>query len=418
MPGKQSITATIAGPYHAFASSSPETKYRWVEYLLILTSAVNQLGWKRVGDETGVISIAVPIVLLLVLALVNSLPVARGNTGRVVQILSELALVSLASFLGTHRVYRYLFVIVIGKAALLLNRISLLIVVLLALIQQVAFVEEIRDTHLRHVVMFPAVAGRQTIVLSEYVVYYTLALLLVLFISMLLRSEQESRRKAEQLQIERDSMAITLERERIARDIHDSLGHALKGLNIQLQLAQKLQAIQPEKSQEALSLARGFAARAVADVRRAVRAVRDSYFDFPAAVKELVETIESSGNCTVTAEIEPLSLSSQLSHNLFFLIQEGLTNIQRHAGATDVHVTLSGNDQICLQIKDNGIGFCREDTVPGFGITGMEERVASMGGSITIASAAGKGTDIMIRIPMSAIEAEDSSDDQSAGSGR
>jgi signal transduction histidine kinase len=289
-------------------------------------------------------------------------------------------------------------------------------VVLAALTQQVAFVEEIQQGPLRHNLMFPSLLGRQSIVLSEYVIYYSLSLLLVLFISMLLRSEQESRRKAERLKLEMDSMVITLERERIARDIHDSLGHALTGLNIQLQLAQKLQEINPIKSHEAIALARGFAARAVADVRRAVRAVRDSYFDFPTAVKELVETIEGSGNLQVTLDMDPLILPSQLSHNLFFLIQEGLTNVQRHARATAVHVQLTGKDQILLRVKDNGIGYSREDTVPGFGIKGMEERVASLGGAITIASAAGEGTDISITIPISATLAKDSPDDQSTGS--
>ncbi len=124
-----------------------------------------------------------------------------------------------------------------------------------------------------------------------------------------------------------DSITLTLERERIARDIHDSLGHALTGLNVQLQLAQKLQDADPARSREAIGLARGFAARAVADVRRAVRAVRDAYFDFPGAVKELAETLESSGGCKVHVAIEPVSLSARLSHNLFFLIQEGLTNV-------------------------------------------------------------------------------------------
>jgi signal transduction histidine kinase len=416
MPQKQSFSTTIARLYQSFAASAPESKFRWAEYLLIAVSALDQLGWKRAGDETGMISVAIPIALLFVLSLVNSLPVAQSNARRMAQILCELVLIAIASFLGIHRVYRFLFVIVIGKAALLLNPISLLVVVLAALTQQVAFVEEIQQGPLRHNLMFPSLLGRQSIVLSEYVIYYSLSLLLVLFISMLLRSEQESRRKAERLKLEMDSMVITLERERIARDIHDSLGHALTGLNIQLQLAQKLQEINPIKSHEAIALARGFAARAVADVRRAVRAVRDSYFDFPTAVKELVETIEGSGNLQVTLDMDPLILPSQLSHNLFFLIQEGLTNVQRHARATAVHVQLTGKDQILLRVKDNGIGYSREDTVPGFGIKGMEERVASLGGAITIASAAGEGTDISITIPISATLAKDSPDDQSTGS--
>jgi len=410
MPQKQSFTATIASIYQSFTSGSPESKFRWAEHLLIVVAILNQLGWKREG-ATEMITIVVPIVLLFVLAMVNSLPIAQDNGRRMAQILGELALVSIASFLGPHRIYRNLSLLVIGKGVLLLNRSSLIILILAALVQQIAFVTELVLTKVSWVPLFPSLMNRRATMGVEYGVYYVLALSLVVLISMLLRSEQQSRRAAEKLKLEIDSMALTLERERIARDIHDSLGHALTGLNVQLQLAQKLQESDPPHSGKAIALARGFATRAVSDVRRAVRAVRDSYFDFPAAVKELVETIESDGDCAVTTSIDPLTLPPQLSHNLYFLIQESLTNVQRHAHADSVILEVSCNDQIHLRVKDNGIGFSQEGAVLGFGLTGMKERVASMGGTITIASDEGKGTDVSITIPIEAAATKDSSDD-------
>jgi signal transduction histidine kinase len=349
------------------------------------------------------------------LAAVNALPIAQSKGKRLVQILGELALITIASFLGPHRIYRNLYLIVIGKGALLLNRASLVILILAAIVQQIAFATEFELSRVRHVALFPSLLKGSSIVAIEQVVNFVLALLLVVFFSMLLRSEQQSRRRAQEMKLEVDSMTMTLERERIARDIHDSLGHALTGLNVQLQLAQKLQIANPTQSHEAIGLARGFAVRAIADVRRAVRAVRDSYFDFPAAVKELAETVESSGNCQITVDMDPLLLPPQLSHNLFFLIQESLTNIQRHARATHVHVQLKCGDQILLRVKDDGIGYSREGIVPGFGITGMEERVASLGGAITIATSPGQGTDITISIPISAAVAKESPHDQRAG---
>ncbi len=312
----------------------------------------------------------------------------------------ELALIAIASFLGPHRIYRILFFVVIGKGVLLLNRTSTTIVILLAVVQQLIFVKAIEVPGVRFVPLFPQVAGRNFLTNTEYFIYFSVLLLLVVFVSILLRSEQESRRRAEELKLEMDSVTLTLERERIARDIHDSLGHALTGLNVQLQLAQKLHGIEPAKAGEAIALARGFATRAVADVRRAVRAVRDAYFDFPASVKELVEVIESNGACEVTMNLEPISMPPQLCHNLFFLIQECLTNVQRHAHANSVLLELTCNDQIHLHVKDNGIGFSKVDYVPGFGIMGMQERVASMGGTVAIVSAVGEGTDIDIAIPM------------------
>jgi signal transduction histidine kinase len=415
MPHTQSITDRIARTYQSFASSAPESKFRWAEYLLIVVSVLNQLAWKRTGDDTAMTSVVIPIVLLIVLAILNSLPIARDNGRRLVLKLAELALIAVASFLGTHRVYRHLYLIIIGKGALLLNRTSLIIVILVALAQQIAFVLELEPIKNRLVPMF-TLLSRQSIVSLEYVVYYALSLLLIVSVSMLLRAEQESRFRAARLTAEMDSMLLTLERERIARDIHDSLGHALTGLNVQLQLAQRVQDSDPAKSHEAIALARGFASRAVSDVRRAVRAVRDNYFDFPSAVKELVDTIESNGDCTVTMTLDPLSASAQLSHNLYFLIQESLTNVQRHAHSTSITLELSCDDQIHLHVKDNGVGFSSEDIVPGFGITGMEERVASLGGKITFVSAPGEGTDIQVTIPLEATLTKDSSNDQSSRS--
>jgi signal transduction histidine kinase len=399
---KQSFTAAIAGVWQAISSSSPENKIRWAEYLLIVLAAMNQLCWKPIGSGQEITPVIMPIALLFILTVVNSLPIPQNNGLRLAQIFAELSIVAIGSFLGPHRVYRQLYLVVIGKGALVLNRLSLIVVVLVALIQQIVFVRMTDFTPIRYAPLFPSLMNRRSILNTEYVVYYVLDVLLFVLIATLFRSEQESRRKAEALKLEMDSMALTLERERIARDIHDSLGHALTGLNVQLQLAQKLVDSDPTKSREAIALARGFATRAVADVRRAVRAVRDSYFDFPGAVKELVETIESSGGCKVTSMLDCQLLPPQLSHDLFFLIQEALTNVQRHAHATSVDLELSCGDQVHLRVKDNGIGFSKEGSTPGFGITGMEERVASLGGTITIDSAAGAGTDISITIPTKA----------------
>ena len=415
MTEKQSLTAIVARIYQSFVSSSLETKFKCVEYVLIMVAVVNQLGWKNADEAIALKSVAIPIALMAVLCVINSLPVGRDNGRRLVQILGELSLIVTASFLGPHRLYRYLNLIVVGKAVLLLNRSSLVALIVADLIQQFVFVVALAREPVRYVALFPWLLKRPLIISIEYWVYFVVELLLVVFIATLILSEQKSRQRAEQLKLDMDSMSMALERERIARDIHDSLGHALIGLNVQLQLAQRLQDSDPSKTRQAIDLARGFATRAVADVRRAVKAVRDSHFDFPAAVKEIVETIESNGDCTVTMNLDPLSLPPKLSHNLFFLIQESLTNVHKHAHATSILLELRCDDHIHLRIKDNGIGFSREDTVPGFGINGMKERVASMGGTITIIGD-GQGTEVSITLPTELSAIKGNSNDQSSSS--
>jgi signal transduction histidine kinase len=380
-------------------ASSPECKFRWVEYLLIIVAALNQLAWKHVGQGTELVSVAIPMALLAVLAVVNSMPFAAGNGKRMIQILVEFVLIVIAGSLGHHKVYRHLYFIIIGKAALLLNGPSLVIMVLLVVLQQIIFINRVEFGQVRFVPLFPSLLNRESIIQLEYVVLFLFTILLFVLISAILRSEQESRLRAEQMTQERDSMAIELERERIARDIHDSLGHALVGVNIQLQLAQKLHETDSTRSLQAIALARGFATRAVSDVRRAVRAVRDSNFDFPASIKELTDAIESGLTCKVHVKLDPAPLPPNISHGLFFMIQEALTNAQRHSEATLVNLELTHNDSIHLVVEDNGIGFSEKETEPGFGTKGMRERVESFGGNIEISSAAGKGTKISITIP-------------------
>jgi len=389
--------------YKELLASSPECKFKWAEYVVIIVAALDQLAWKQAGQGTEFVSVCVPIGLLGVLAVVNSMPIAASNGKRMAQILCEFAVVTIAGCLGPHRVYRHLFFIIIGKAALILNFPSLMAVVLLTVLQQIIFIYRLEVKPIGHVPLFPTLLNRESATQVEYLVLFMLTILLFVLISALLRSEQESRLRAEQMRRERDSMAVELERERIARDIHDSLGHALTGLSVQLQLAQKLHDTDSTKSLQAIALARGFARRAVSDVRRAVRAVRDSQFDFPAAVKELAEAIESGLTCKVDVKLDPTPLPSKLSHDLFFLIQEALTNAQRHSQATIVNLELTRTDFIHLLVEDNGLGFSEKDTEPGFGIKGMKERTKSLGGTMEISSVPGKGTKINIRVPLASV---------------
>jgi signal transduction histidine kinase len=209
-----------------------------------------------------------------------------------------------------------------------------------------------------------------------------------------------SRQRAETLAQQVEIQAATLERTRIAREIHDSLGHALTTLDVQLELAERLSQRDPAASQAAVAIAHQLAQQCLQDVRRSVQTLRQVDFDLNQAVINLVSQMRQHQPLQVHCNLKLPELTSQQSHQLYCIIQEGLTNVQKHAQADMVNLssTITPTD-ICLELQDDGIGFNSATTPIGFGLLGMQERVQLLNGQFKIQSAVNQGTSIQITIP-------------------
>jgi signal transduction histidine kinase len=231
--------------------------------------------------------------------------------------------------------------------------------------------------------------------LSDYLAASTFVLLL----SFVIVSERRSRQKAIELAKEIDYLSAALERSRIARDIHDSLGHTLTTLDIQLELAQKLFDRDRNKAKSALDNAKNLADRSLGDVRRSVREMR-SDFNLDEALTNLISQIEDDRNLAIELDWNLPKLPLQTSYQIYYILQEGLTNIQKHAKATLVSIRgQPSSEGIILEIEDNGYGFNPNLIHSGYGLLGMKERVDNLGGDFKINSAIDRGTCIQIKIP-------------------
>ena len=217
-------------------------------------------------------------------------------------------------------------------------------------------------------------------------------------------SEKRSRQRAEFLSNKVETLAANLERTRIAREIHDSLGHYLTGLDVQLELAQRIYQQDMTKAAESITIAKNLSSQCLTEVRRSVKTMRQSNFNLNEALETLVETIETNHhqiNQTFSTQVN-LNLPSlpvQTSHQIYCIIQEGITNIQKHANAT--LITLKGKQQeneIILELFDNGQGFNIASHHTGFGLRGMQERANILGGELKIFSTIGNGTTIQLWI--------------------
>jgi signal transduction histidine kinase len=206
------------------------------------------------------------------------------------------------------------------------------------------------------------------------------------------------------------ALAVAEERVRLARDIHDGLGHYLTVLNVQIQAASRLLPIDQERASQSLDLCREQAQAALAEVRRSVATMRHSPLDgrsLPEAIEALVHDFgrASALDVSLTMTGEPFDLAPVAAMTLYRAVQEGLTNAQKHAQGSTVTVWLDHlPDTIRLTVRDNGIGAAvlKQPAVTdsGFGLAGLRERAEQLGGSLSVGPAADGGFLLEITLPV------------------
>jgi signal transduction histidine kinase len=232
-------------------------------------------------------------------------------------------------------------------------------------------------------------------IISSFAIYS-----FVILFACSMAEEQKNRQRAESLAKEVENLAARLERTRIAREIHDVLGHSLTTLNIQLELAQRLYLHNPEKGITSLNVAKHLANECLTDVQKSVHGWRQQDFDLAAAIGKLVEQIQHNSDILINLDINLPIMPLQISHQIYYILQEGLTNIQKHARTKTIYLKgIKKSDTILLELIDEGCGFNPHAAHQGFGLRGMEERVQLIGGSFYLGSIPGQGTQIQVAIP-------------------
>ena len=199
-------------------------------------------------------------------------------------------------------------------------------------------------------------------------------------------------------------MTAVEERNRIARDIHDSLGHDLVALNIQLETALTLWNMDTEQAYASLKEAKQLGSNALKSVRTSVAEMRADALQgkiLEQALDMLLSEFQLATRVRPTAEIDlSYPFPNAVNVAVYRIIQEGLTNICKHAQATAVHLELIATQQnLQLSLQDNGGGFCHDSQPSGFGLQGMQERTAALGGQLTITSNVEEGCHILANFP-------------------
>lgn len=202
--------------------------------------------------------------------------------------------------------------------------------------------------------------------------------------------------------------ALTDERNRLAREIHDTLAQAFTGISLQLEAAKNILVQQPETAKSYLDQARDLTRQGLSEARRSVHALRSQALESESLAKALQKNLtQMTLNTSLQTEFQiqgtPILLEEGLQLNLLRIGQEAITNALRHAQAKTLIVTLTFTDQeVSLCVTDDGLGFEPQALadITGFGLVGIRERTARYQGQVKITSHPGEGTTIEVKMPV------------------
>jgi signal transduction histidine kinase len=230
---------------------------------------------------------------------------------------------------------------------------------------------------------------------------YAAASFFTLMLSHMIIVQQKKDQQIAALTAQVESLAANLERTRIAREIHDSLGHTLTDLDTQLAVAQTLRSSNPDQAFAAIDTAKQLSRQCIEDVSQALSRMRKSDFDLDQALAALREQLRQSSTLKVDWKVNLPTLPIAQSYQIYCVIKEALFNVQKHAKASHIQFsTHQTNQGITINIIDDGIGFDSDIVTPGFGLQGIIERTQLLGGQFDLQTKPGQGTQIRITIPL------------------
>jgi signal transduction histidine kinase len=229
----------------------------------------------------------------------------------------------------------------------------------------------------------------------------------VLQLVLALRSEHgqliEANRQLSQRAATAEQLAESRERNRLSRELHDTLAHSLTGLSVQLKALDTLMGRDPEAAARQLKDAQATVKTGLQEARRAIQALRASPLEelgLPEALRQLCARTSERTGLRLECAVEDVGALDPLTEQAIYRVAESaLANIEQHAGAETIVVSLAllGADRVRLAVRDDGVGF-DPASLPAdrFGIAGMRERAELIGANLVIASRPGKGTTVAL----------------------
>ena len=200
-----------------------------------------------------------------------------------------------------------------------------------------------------------------------------------------------------------EELAAARERNRLAREIHDTLGHYLTVVRVQLEAALAVHERGPDLAMDAVRKAQALVGEGLREIRNSIAALRAAPLERRTLCEALLALVAESetGGLAVKMEVQGAEreLSAAASLTLYRAAQEGLTNVRKHAAGARPRLLLAfgSTDTVSLTVSDDGPG--SETTNGGFGLLGLRERAALLGGKFSTRTAPGSGFTLTIELP-------------------
>ncbi|MDQ0340679.1 NarL family two-component system sensor histidine kinase LiaS [Caldalkalibacillus uzonensis] len=204
--------------------------------------------------------------------------------------------------------------------------------------------------------------------------------------------------------------AITEERQRLARELHDAVSQQLFAISMMTSAVQQTLAADPAKAEQQVAMIEEMAGNAQSEMRALLLHLRPAHLEgkgLKAGIEDLLNELKQKHDLAISWEIEDLpDLAKGIEDHLFRIIQEAISNVLRHAKASSLQVWLAVvQDQIRLKVQDDGIGFNPDkEKHSSYGLRTMNERVNEIGGVLEVISLPNKGTQINVKVPLVQME--------------
>ncbi|MDF5711723.1 MAG: sensor histidine kinase [Nostoc sp. S4] len=349
---------------------------------------------------------------LIIFALMGLWLPKDNHKNKLIYTISEILLILITGLFGERfaRLFPFLYIILVTRSCLIFQLPGRLFVTSLA------FSLFLLTTQLKYQLFSfqssPQAQERFRFLSLNWSLVFALSLVFVLLMMNAVLSERHSRQKLaianeklRQYAMQIENQATLEERNRIAREIHDSLGHSLTALNLQLETALKLWQSNPIKAETFLKTAKELGSKALNDVRQSVSTMRSNPLQeqsLELAIAGLVESFHRSNGILPIYQINlEYSLPPEINTAIYRITQESLTNISKYASATEVKIELiTIRSNLRLIIQDNGRGFDFRQNTTGFGLHSMRDRTLALGGEFNINTTPGSGCKIIVNIPL------------------
>jgi signal transduction histidine kinase len=375
-----------------------------LEWILIIAVAIAQLfAIGRLAEN--IIFVVIGMAIFSLLGLWRS----SKRILNYLNVVTQCFIIAILSFWGKIYSYQLLFLVVVIRNCLILKRLEQYI--FSALIVAVVFlIQTYRFNHQELAVQIVQGQG-EVILIMLNLLFGLLTFALQLLIDKILIEEQNKQElaianhKLRDYALRVEELAIVKERNRIAREIHDAMGHSLTVFNLYLEAALRLMPTDLEESQNLIKEAKQVGTKVLAEVRQAVTSLRSDPLEgvsLTEAINNLTNEFHRTTGVLPQTEVVLEVLPPQvLSNTIFRIVQESLTNICKHAEAKQVSISLvQSADVLNLTIADDGKGFDISKNTTGFGLQGMKERAIALSGELEIITAPQQGCKLQAKIPL------------------